>query len=143
MVKTQPGEVGREPRRRCGDPEVGGEGEPAPAAHGCSLDRRHHGQRGDEEPQRLGVELGDVLSCVGTEVESGTEVLALGGQDDGPAPTGGVQLLVGRGDPGHHRGVEIVVGWTVQADHGHVVALALDGDVGARAHAGSSTRLRQ
>jgi hypothetical protein len=103
----------------------------------------HHRQRGDEETERLGVELGDVLSGVRAEVEAGAEVLSLGGQDDGSAPAGGVEFLVGRGDGRHQSRVEIVVGRPVQAHGGHVLTLALDRDVGGRAHAVTSDRLRQ
>ena len=126
MMKAQPGEVGREARRRRGHPEVGGQGQTAAAADGGALDGGDDGQRGDEEPQRLGVELGDVLSRVGGEVQAGAEVLPFGGQDDGPAPAGRAELLVGRGDGRDQRGVEVVVGRPVQADDGHVLALALD-----------------
>ena len=147
VVKTESGKVGAEAAGRGPHPEVRRECEAEATSDRRSLHGRHDGERRRKESQRLAVELCDVLSGVGGEVEAGAEVLSLGGQHDGTAPIGAVELVVRVGNLTDDCRVEEIVRWPAESDHAHVLAVLFDGDPVTRSaqdvHTAMSSRLRQ
>ena len=88
LVETQQGEVGDEPGRRVGDPEVGGAGQAEPTADGRAL---HGGDDRDPDVEQLhraavqAVRRADPVGgevAAGAEVGARAEVLALRGEHD-------------------------------------------------------------
>jgi hypothetical protein len=139
MVKAQLGKVGAEPARGRRHPKVSRHRQPAATADGRPLHRGHHRERRREQPQCIAVQHGDVLMTIAPEVESGTEILALGREDDDPAPPCIGQRFVGVRQLADQLRIEEVVGRSAQADDGDVVSLLGNADI---AHV-RSPRLRQ
>ena len=146
MMEPQAREVGAEAAARCGHAEVCREREPEAAADCRTLHGGHHGQRRRKESQRSPVERRDVLVGADREVETGTEVLAFGGEDDSTAPIRFAELLVRRSHRLDQRCIKEVVRRPAQGDDTDVLVVPLDGKIVAHESTGTrsmSSRLRQ